>query len=228
MHSTIARLVDAPIQRTGRYASAFTYGYWTGAEVHNYEWVFRPDAAAGALPTNDGQVAVFASATPERIGRGGADVIESIVRASAPDLAERLRAAVPPTRTRTFRGPSGFMRKPWGAGWALVGDAGYYKDPLSAHGMTDALRDAELLTRALAAALDGADESEVLARYQATRDGLSLPLFEVVDTIASHRWDDAGIGDLLKRLSSSMTDEVELLTRLDERDVNVRSGRLAA
>ena len=87
---------------------------------------------------------MFASATPERIGRGGTDVIESIVRSSAPDLAERLRAAQAPARTRTFRGHPGFMRKPWGNGWALVGDAGYFKDPLSTHGMTDALRDAEL------------------------------------------------------------------------------------
>ena len=64
------------------------------------------------------------------------------------------------------------MRKPWGDGWALVGDAGYFKDPLSTHGMTDALRDAELLARALAAVLDGATESDALAEYQATRDAL--------------------------------------------------------
>ena len=188
-------------------------------EVDGYEWIFRPDAAAGAIPTNDGQVCVFAGATPERIGRGGTDVIESIVRSSAPDLAERLRAAQAPAHTRTFRGHPGFLRKPWGNGWALVGDAGYFKDPLSAHGMTDALRDAELLARALAAALEGADEADALAGYQATRDALSLPLFDVIDTIASHQWTDAEIGDLLLRLSSAMTDEVELLAGLDAHDL---------
>src|SRR5947208_402636 len=77
--STIARLVQAPVERIGKHASAVTYGYWTGAHVDGYEWIFRPDAAAGAIPTNDGQVCVFASATPERIGRGGPDIIESIV-----------------------------------------------------------------------------------------------------------------------------------------------------
>src|SRR5438045_2875541 len=84
--STIARLVQAPLEHVGQHASAITYGYWTGAHVDGYEWIFRPDAAAGAIPTNDGQVCVFASATPERIGRGGTGVIESILRSSAPDL----------------------------------------------------------------------------------------------------------------------------------------------
>ena len=48
--STIARLVEAPVEHIGRHASAITYGYWTGADVDGYEWIFRPDAAAGADP----------------------------------------------------------------------------------------------------------------------------------------------------------------------------------
>ena len=228
IRSTIAGLVEAPYEQRGRHASAVTYGYWTGAEVDGYEWIFHPDAAAGAIPTNGGQVCVFASATPERIGRGGTAVIESIVRSSAPDLAERLRAAQAPAHARTFHGQPGFLRKPWGNGWALVGDAGYFKDPISAHGMTDALRDAELLARALAAVFDGADETDALAGYQATRDALSLPLFEVIDTIASHQWTNAEIGDLLLRLSSSMAEEVELLAGLDDHDLTLATrGRVA-
>ena len=228
IRSTIAGLVEAPYEHRGRHASAVTYGYWTGAQVDGYEWIFHPDAAAGAIPTNGGQVCVFASATPERIGRGGTGVIESIVRSSAPDLAERLRTAQAPLHTRTFRGHPGFLRKPWGNGWALVGDAGYFKDPLSAHGMTDALRDAELVARALAAVLEGADETDALAGYQATRDALSLPLFEVIDRIASHQWTNAEIGDLLLRLSSAMADEVELLAGLDAHDLPLAPrGRVA-
>ena len=94
--------------------------------------------------------------------------------------------------------------------------------------MTDALRDAELLARALVAAFEGEDEADALASYQATRDALSLPMFEVVDTIASYQWSDTGIGDLLLRLSSSMTDEVELLAGLDAQDLSFASGTLAA
>ena len=50
----------------------------------------------------------------------------------------------------------GFLRQAYGPGWALVGDAGYFKDPLTAHGITDALRDAELLANAAAAGTEAA------------------------------------------------------------------------
>jgi 2-polyprenyl-6-methoxyphenol hydroxylase-like FAD-dependent oxidoreductase len=214
LHSTIARLVNAPYEHRGQYGTAITYGYWTGAEVDGYEWVFRPNASAGIAPTNDNQVVVFANATPERIGRGGIPVIESIFRESAPELAKRLAQARPPGGTRLFRAPPGFLRRAWGPGWALVGDAGYFKDPISAHGMTDALRDAELLARALIAVHQGTEEAVALTAYQRTRDALSLPLLNVVDSIASHRWTDAQISDLLKRLAAAMRDEGTFLARL--------------
>ncbi len=216
LHSTIARLVQAPIEHQATYASASTYGYWTGAQIDGYEWVYRPDAAAGIIPTNRNQVCVFVNATPRRIERGGVRLIESIMRSSAPELAERLQHAEAPAGTRLFRAPPGFLRRSWGRGWALVGDAGYFKDPISAHGMTDALRDAELLARALVAVHEGAADTIALAEYQRIRDTLSLPLFTIVDRIASHQWTDAEIGQLLKRFSASMREEVTLLAALDQ------------
>jgi flavin-dependent dehydrogenase len=76
-----------------------------------------------------------------------------IVAESAPDLAERLRTAQSSRGTRTWTGRCGYIRQSYGPGWALVGDAGYFKDPISAHGLTDGLRDAELLARAVIAGL---------------------------------------------------------------------------
>ena len=73
----------------------------------------------------------------------------------------------------------GYVRRSWGPGWALVGDAGYFKDPITTHGITDALRDAELLADAVLAALPAARPGAcALARYQDTRDRLSSELFE--------------------------------------------------
>ena len=118
---------------------------------------------------------------------------------------------------RTFGGLPGYLRVPWGPGWALVGDAGYWKDPIGAHGLTDALRDAELLARAIiAVAAGGADESDALDHYHQTRNRLSLPLFDVVDTIAAMRWSDAEIPELLRQLSSTMSDEVEFVASFDD------------
>jgi 2-polyprenyl-6-methoxyphenol hydroxylase-like FAD-dependent oxidoreductase len=218
LRSTIARLVDAPIDYAGQHASAIAYGYWSGTDVEDYEWVFRANSAAGAIPTNGDQVCVFVSTTPARIGRGGPEFIESTLRATAPQLAERIRAGKAPATadTRTFRGQPGFLRRGWGEGWALVGDAGYFKDPLSAHGMTDALRDAELLARALTSIHSGAHEAEALRTYQSTRNALSVPMLELIDQIASLQWTDTQIKSLLRRLSKFVKEEVALLSELDE------------
>jgi 2-polyprenyl-6-methoxyphenol hydroxylase-like FAD-dependent oxidoreductase len=215
IRSTIAERVGAPFERLGTSVAALTYGYWSGLETDGYEWNFRPDAASGVVPTNDGQACVYASASRRRIGRGGPGPLSRIVAESSPDLAERLTAATPPPALRMFTGRRGHIRRSWGRGWALVGDAGYFKDPLSAHGLTDALRDAELLARGIVAVVvDGADERDALASYQTTRDALSTALFEVMDVIAGHRWTDAEIPDLLLQLNTAMADELEVLAAL--------------
>ncbi len=223
LRSTVGRLVGAPVEYSGQYASAITYGYWSGSDIEDFEWVFRSDAAAGVIPTNGGEVCVFVSTTPTRIGRG-TEFIESTLRATAPQLAERLRVGTPPRTTRTFRGHPGFLRRAWGQGWALVGDAAYFKDPLSAHGMTDALRDAELLARALASIHAGAHEAQALITYQSTRDALSVPMLEIIDQVASHQWTDTQIQSLLLRLSKLMKQEVALLSELDEPQLHTPSG----
>jgi 2-polyprenyl-6-methoxyphenol hydroxylase-like FAD-dependent oxidoreductase len=204
----------------GQHASATTYGYWSDLATDGYEWDFRPNACSGVIPTNDGQACVFASASPKRIGRGGVALLEDVIAEGTPQLAERLRRAPPPQGTRTWPGQPGYMRRCHGPGWALVGDAGYFKDPLSAHGLTDALRDAELLARAVS---DGLGQhtrvDDALEDYQTTRDRLSIPLFDVVDRIAGQQWDNNEIGRLLLQLSSAMTDEIEALAALTPQPV---------
>ncbi len=82
--------------------------------------------------------------------------------------------------------------------------------------MTDALRDAELLARALESIHSGADEAEALSMYQSTRNALSVPMLELVDQIASHQWSDTQIKSLLLRMSKIMKQEVALLRGLEE------------
>jgi 2-polyprenyl-6-methoxyphenol hydroxylase-like FAD-dependent oxidoreductase len=96
-----------------------------------------------------------------------------------------------------------------------VGDAGYFKDPITSHGITDALRDAELLARAIISSAGGADEVAALASYEATRDRFSTRLFRTTDTIASFAWTIEQIPLLLLELSDSMSDEVKWLSNLD-------------
>jgi flavin-dependent dehydrogenase len=106
------------------------------------------------------------------------------------------------------------LRQAHGPGWALVGDAGYFKDPLTAHGITDALRDAELLANAV---VDG-----VMARYAAARDDLSRPLFEVTDAIAGLNWDLSQIKVLHQALNEAMKREVVHLLSLGDAHAAMR------
>ncbi len=215
IRSTVAKCAGAAFARVGQHACATTYGYWDDLATDGYEWNFRPNACSGVIPTNGGKTCVFASASPKRIARGGVAVLSDVVAEGTPELAERLRRASPPPGTRTWPGQPGYIRRCHGPGWALVGDAGYFKDPISAHGLTDALRDAELLARAVSGGLrDDGSLDDALENYQTERDRLSIPLFDIVDHISSQQWDDTEIADLLLHLSSVMTEEVEALAAL--------------
>src|SRR4029077_4696040 len=96
-----------------------------------------------------------------------------------------------------------------GPGWALVGDAGYFKDPLTAHGMTDALRDAELLA---AAAVQGVAIG--FAAYAGRGETLSRTLFEITDAIASFTWNLDTVRQWHLELNAAMKHEVEHIAGL--------------
>ncbi len=215
LRSQVAASVGAKVERSGRHASAALYRYLDGLPTAGYEWAYGDRATAGLIATH-GRTCVFVSCPPERMrrlrGLGTERAFGRLLAAAAPELVDRVAAGSPAGPAHGWAGARGHVRRSWGPGWALVGDAGYFKDPATAHGMTDALRDAELLADELLLALGGgAPEAVALARYQATRDRLSLRLFEVTDEVASFAWDGEGIRSLLRRLNSAMSDEVDHL-----------------
>jgi flavin-dependent dehydrogenase len=103
----------------------------------------------------------------------------------APAFAERIRDA---KREERFVGTSvpNYFRTPFGPGWALVGDAGYNRDFITAQGITDAFRDAELCADALDETLSGKrPHDEAMADYRSTRDAQVLPMYEMTAQIAA-------------------------------------------
>lgn len=222
IRSTVATAVDAPFERRSKARGAVLYGYFDGLPTEGYEWAYGRRTAAGLIPTNDGQTNVFVGTSPERlrqIRRSGPDAaFTELFDAAAPRLRRRLRAATRDGRLHGWSGQHGHIRGSHGSGWALVGDAGYFRDPITTHGMTDALRDAELLADALLSTWAGDQpEAIALAGYQARRDALSLQLFEVSDRIAGYDWGATEIQQLLREVSSAMSDEVSLLQSLPPR-----------
>jgi 2-polyprenyl-6-methoxyphenol hydroxylase-like FAD-dependent oxidoreductase len=106
--------------------------------------------------------------------------------ALAPALAERVRSG---QRVERFVGTAdmeNFLRKPYGGDWALVGDAGYHKDPYLAQGITDSSRDAELLAEALEASFSGRQPlAEALAAYAQQRNTAVMPMYEFTLQLAN-------------------------------------------
>jgi flavin-dependent dehydrogenase len=213
LHSAIAHCVRAPRIVEGRHATAVLYSYWAGLPDGGYQWWFKPGASVGAIPTNDAATCVFVSVQEERFRdhvRGNVSLAyERMIGQVWPAFAGKLDAAWRVEPVRGFGGHVGYIKRATGPGWALVGDAGYFKDPLTAHGITDALRDAELLARAV---VQGT--SSALAEYDMTRMDLSRRLFEVTDEIASMAWTDEEVQALHRAFSSEMSREVRALAAL--------------
>lgn len=219
--SLVAREVGARFLRRGQAASAILYRYVDEVPSTGYVWAYGDGAAAGLIPTNADQTCVFVGTTPLRmrtLRREGADAaFQRLLDAAPAPLADVVRAGGAAGRLHGWRGVPGHVRRSSGPGWALVGDAGYFKDPITTHGITDALRDAELLADAVLEGLDGASPVVALASYEATRDRLSKALYDVTESVSRYDWDGEQVRALLRRVSSAMSDEVDLLSARQDR-----------
>src|SRR5689334_11614884 len=214
LRSTIAERVGAPRIVEGRHATGVLYSYWENLSVDGYYWRFQPGVGIGAIPTNGNATCVFVSISsgrfPAEAHGDAASAYRRLLRDAAPVFHARLEAARRAEPVRGFGGHTGFIKRGFGPGWALVGDAGYFKDPLTAHGITDALRDAELLARAIARGT-----TDALTEYETTRHDLSRRLFDVTDAIASFDWSDEEVQTLHRAFSSEMSREVRALAALE-------------
>ncbi|MEY2431047.1 MAG: hypothetical protein QOC92_772 [Acidimicrobiaceae bacterium] len=163
------------------------YTYWSGLPVDGFETVIRPDRGWASFPTNDGLTLLVVGWPYAESKAYKADVEANYLKTLelAPEFADRVRAA---TREERFAGGAvpNFFRKPFGPGWALVGDAGYTKDPITAQGISDAFRDAELCTTALDATFnDGRPFDDAMSAYHQTRDAEVLPIYEFTTQLAT-------------------------------------------
>jgi 2-polyprenyl-6-methoxyphenol hydroxylase-like FAD-dependent oxidoreductase len=188
LHSAVAEAAGAERYHEQPQLTYAYYAYYSGLPVDGrFEIYSRPHRGFAAAPTNDGLTMVIGGWPHAEFAANRAD-IEGNLQATfdlAPEFGERIRAA---TRETKIVGGSvpGYFRKPYGPGWALVGDAGYNKDFISAMGITDAFRDAELCAGAVHAALSGeADFDAALGGYQAARDARAVPMYEMTAQIAS-------------------------------------------
>jgi flavin-dependent dehydrogenase len=182
------------------------------------------------FPTHDDEACVWVAAPTEdtRAARRRtgyrAEAFTAQLEHGAPELAGRLRDGqrVSPV-TGMLRMPN-HIRQAYGPGWALVGDAGYHRDAISGHGMSDAYRDAELVADALDRVLCGeVGERTALAGYQHLR-GLALrEVFELTCELSAYPSVPEFV-ELQKQLGRAMDAEANLIAARDVRDLELQSA----
>jgi flavin-dependent dehydrogenase len=188
LRSLVARSVQAPTYNVQPTFTCAYYSYWSDVSIQDAELYPRAGRMILAAPTNDGQTITIVYWPSAAFREVRSDIEGNFLKALdlAPGLAERVRSG---TRIEPFRGTAklpNLYRKPHGPGWALVGDAGYHKDPITAQGISDAFRDAELLAGAIDEGLSGRHTLEdALADYERRRNEASLPLFEITCQFAT-------------------------------------------
>jgi 2-polyprenyl-6-methoxyphenol hydroxylase-like FAD-dependent oxidoreductase len=164
------------------------YAYWRDLPMDGrFEIYVRDHRGFAAAPTHDGLTLVIAGWPYSEFEAHRKDIEGTYLAtlALAPAFAGRLRGA---RRVTRFVGASvpNYFRRPYGAGWALVGDAGYNKDPITAQGITDAFLDAERCAAALRGSLTGARSFEDgMREYQRARDERARPMYDLTCQLAT-------------------------------------------
>ncbi len=165
------------------------YAYWSGLPMHGrFETYIRPHRGFAAADTHDGLTMIVGGFPLAEFRAGLNRDIEGSFQALidlVPAFAERVRAARRETRIAGAVTPNFFL-KPFGPGWALVGDAGYLKDPITGMGILDAFRDAELCASAIDKSLTGRRPFDAaMGDYQNDRDSAALPMYDFTCMLAA-------------------------------------------
>jgi 2-polyprenyl-6-methoxyphenol hydroxylase-like FAD-dependent oxidoreductase len=164
------------------------YSYWSGLPMDGrFEVYIRDKRAFAAMPTHDDLTLIIGGWPYAEFEENKRDVEGNYLKTIelAPDFAARLRGAKRQARFAGMAVPN-YFRKPYGPGWALVGDAGYNKDFITSQGIMDAFHDAELCTTALDQSFSGTRPFEdAMNDYQRTRDTRVKAMYEFTCQLAT-------------------------------------------
>ena len=188
MFSVVAKAVEAPEYKTGPALEGSWYAYYSGVRMVGWHLWLRSGNVIFAYNTNDNLSLIGVAFAARDLPKVRANVEKhhsSVIAQHAPELWEGMQAGKRESRYVGGAIPS-HVRKPYGPGWALVGDAGYQKDPCTASGITDAFGSAEWLAAAIDAGLSGRQPlEEALAVYEQTRNNSELPYFDLTTQLAA-------------------------------------------
>jgi len=232
VRSRMAQWLGAEVLEASPSGTGTFYTYVAGVPLESvgpaYEFHVAPDAFAGIFPTNDGRSCVWFAAPTSRLGflsspgRQRSAALLAAIAAASPSLGERVRAGRVEAPVRGRVDLPNVVRRPVGRplpdgsgqGWALVGDAGYHRDPVTGHGITDAFRDAELLAGAVDTALRNPEcEQDALTGYHVRRDAALREVFSITRDLSAFPAPERFV-ELQIQLSDALEREAEDLAAL--------------
>jgi 2-polyprenyl-6-methoxyphenol hydroxylase-like FAD-dependent oxidoreductase len=185
--SNIARMVRATEYDTKPTLASYHYGYWSGIQLDELRFAMRDGFGMAMIPTNDGQVCVAFAWRASTFREVCASLDEHMKNAlqHAPWMAEKVSAGRREEPMRAAGDLPNFFRRPYGDGWALVGDAAYHRDPVSAQGISDAFLGAERLVYALDEGFSGNRPLDAaLAAYEQDRNQRVKPMYDFTTDFA--------------------------------------------
>jgi flavin-dependent dehydrogenase len=203
--SFVARSTQAPTYDEHPPRTFQCYARWSGIPLDGFYGWGGPRGMVGMLPTNDGLTLVNLLCPVAGFTAFREDVEKNYleIATSIPAVAEHLQGAKREDLFISTADLPNYFRRPFGPGWALVGDAGYTKDPITAQGISDSFRDAELLAEAVDDAFSGRRPTvEAFAEHERRRNAAVLPMYEYTLELASMEHNPAGMA-LLMAISRS-------------------------
>ena len=186
-NSVVARCAGAGESLVEPVVQSNIWSYWQGIAIDHVRLYIRERAGAFAFPASDGTVLVAANLMHDEFlaaRRAREAAFHARVAEVAPDLHAMLPGA---EQVEEFHAgcTRAFVREAAGHGWALVGDAGMKKDPVTAQGISTAFRCAEMLAEAADDGLSGRRPlDEALAEYAEARDAWLLPYYHFTAQLA--------------------------------------------
>lgn len=189
MHSRVAKIVGAPAYDEHPSLTCAYYSYFSGTNLDGAELHMGEHGAILAFPTNDGLDCIAVGQQNELFEEFRSDIEGNYMRymqAISPEMYERVKNGKREERWEGTADVPNFFRKPYGPGWALVGDAGYHRDPATGWGIADAFRDAELLAAAIDDGISGRKPmDDALAAYEQQRNTSAKPVYDLTIALAS-------------------------------------------
>jgi 2-polyprenyl-6-methoxyphenol hydroxylase-like FAD-dependent oxidoreductase len=212
--SRLAKTVGAQVYDHRPAATCMYYAYWSGFDAPDTRLFVRDGLFCAAATTNDGLTFLGIVWPHAELARVRADIGKAYREAAAtiPWIADRLASAEQVERFVGTGDLDAFFRTASGPGWALLGDAGHHKDPITAQGMTDALLDAELLAAAVVEGMSGNRPLDAaLSDYGRRRDEAARPMHGLTAEFAGLAPPPPAMIELLHALRGNPADTARFL-----------------